>query len=406
MLSGRRLRYKPLALPPARPVLVRTPYHQPYVSMADTSSNAAKMPIALVYWGRLGAGAALMSQIAGAMQDDTRFELFLSPSLQSELPPNFSTDRLLPIGTFSEPTSLLARTLILPLTINRLVRELSARNVRAIVTIMPHVWGLALQRAARRAGIRTLLIVHDADPHPGELRPLFDWLMRREIRASDWVITFSNHVADRLAARGDVPESRIARLFHPIFRFGGRPTERSSTFRLLFFGRILPYKGVAMLLDAYARLRDVDISLSVVGRGEIDAPPELTAQPGLTIKSGWVAPDAIGDILAGADAVALPYIEASQSGVIAAAYGAGLPVIATPVGGLAEQVIDGATGVLASSTSAADFAKAIRRLIETPGLFESCRSGVIAYAESQSLEHFSAALGDTVLATVANPARG
>src|ERR1700722_5243076 len=137
MLSGRRLRYKPLALPPARPVLVRTPYHQPYVSMADTSSNAAKMPIALVYWGRLGAGAALMSQIAGAMQDDTRFELFLSPSLQSELPPKFSPDRLLPIGTFSGPTSLLARTLILPLTINRLVRELSARNVRAIVTIMP-----------------------------------------------------------------------------------------------------------------------------------------------------------------------------------------------------------------------------------------------------------------------------
>jgi glycosyltransferase involved in cell wall biosynthesis len=371
--------------------------------MADTPPNNSRLPIALVYWGRLGAGAALMSQIGEAMRHDERFELFLSPSLQSELPPQFPADRLLPVRTFSSPLSLLARSIVLPMVVNRLVHDLSARNVRAIVTIMPHVWGLALQRAAHCAGIRTLLIVHDADPHPGERRPLFDWLVRREIRAADRIVTFSGHVADRLIARGDAPESRIARLFHPIFRFGAKPTERTAPFRLLFFGRILPYKGVAMLLDAFARLRTAGaaVSLSVVGRGEIDAAPALTTQPGLTIRNGWVAPNAIGGILAGADAIALPYLEASQSGVVAAAYGAGLPVVATPVGGLAEQVVDGTTGVLARSTSAADFADAIRRLIETPGLYENCRSGVAAHAEKQSPERFAMALGDAVLATVA-----
>src|SRR5277367_5079033 len=122
--------------------------------MADTPPNNSRLPIALVYWGRLVAGAALMSQIGEAMRKDERFDLFLSPSLQSELPPQLPADRLLPIHTFAGPLSMLARTLVLPLTVNRLVRDLSARNVRAIVTIMPHVWGLALQRAARRAGIR------------------------------------------------------------------------------------------------------------------------------------------------------------------------------------------------------------------------------------------------------------
>jgi glycosyltransferase involved in cell wall biosynthesis len=376
--------------------------------MAETPPAPEKMPIALVYWGRLGAGAALMSQIAEAMRRDARFDLFLSPSLHSELPPQFPVDQLLPISTFSNPLSLLARTLALPLTVSRLVRDLKARNVRAIVTIMPHVWGLALQRAARRAGIRTLLIVHDAEPHPGERRPLFDWLVRREIRGSDRIVTFSGHVADQLVARGDVPESRIARLFHPIFRFGARPSaERASPFRLLFFGRILPYKGVAMLLDAFARLRadGFDIVLNVIGRGEIDAPAALTVQLGLTIRTGWVSPDAIGAILADTDAVALPYLEASQSGVIAAAYGAGLPVVATPVGGLAEQVVDGTTGVLARGTSPAEFADAVRRLIETPGLYETCRSGVAAHAETQSPERFATVLGDAVLMTAASPAR-
>jgi glycosyltransferase involved in cell wall biosynthesis len=297
---------------------------------------------------------------------------------------------------------------MLPLTVRRLVRDLEARRVRAIVTVMPHVWGLALRRAAARAGIRTLLIVHDADPHPGERRPLLDGLTRREIRGSDVIVTFSNHVADRLVARGDAPEARIARLYHPIFRFGATATsQRHAPFRLLFFGRILPYKGVGMLLQAFARLRAVgaDIALTVVGRGRIDAAAALLIQPGLTIRTGWVAPDAVGGILAEADAVALPYLEASQSGVAAAAYGAGLPVIATPAGGLAEQVEDGVTGVLARGITAQDFAEAVRRLIETPGLYETCRAGVGLQAQAQAPEHFAAALGDAVLKTLAMPPR-
>jgi glycosyltransferase involved in cell wall biosynthesis len=372
--------------------------------MADTLPAERKIPIALVYWGRLGAGAALMSQIAEAMRDDPRFDLYLSPSLNSELPPQFPAERMLPIRTFAGAVGLIVRTLFLPFSVRRLTGGLKARNVRAVVTVMPHVWGLALQRAARRAGIRTVLIVHDADPHPGERRPLLDWLVRREIRRSDRIVTFSNHVADRLAARKLAPEVRIARLFHPVFRFGAKPpVERRAPLRLLFFGRILPYKGVGMLLAAYARLQagGAAVTLTIVGRGEIDGAAGLDAQPGLTIRRGWVAPDAVGGILADADAVVLPYLEASQSGVIAAAYGAGLPVVATPVGGLVEQVADGETGVLAHGTSPSDFAAAIQRLIETPGLYETCRAGAAAQAQAQSPERFAAALGSVILETTA-----
>jgi glycosyltransferase involved in cell wall biosynthesis len=374
------------------------------------SHSERKTAIALVYWGRLGAGAALMSQIAEAMERDARFTLYLSPSLQSELPPAFPAARLLPVRTFTGPVSLLPRTLLLPLTARRLVRNLAAAKVEAIVTVMPHIWGLALQRAAARAGIRTFLVVHDADPHPGETRPLFDWLVRREIRGSDRIVTFSDHVANRLVALGLATESRLARLFHPVFRFAGAEAEAThpaKPFRLLFFGRILPYKGVAKLLEAYAKLRadGVDCTLRIVGRGQIGAPPALMEQPGLSIVTGWVAPDAIGGILADADAIALPYLEASQSGVIAAAYGVPLPVVATPVGGLAEQMIDGETGVLAGSVSAEDFAAAVRRLIATPGLYEHCRAGAARYAETHSLNCFARVLGDAVLAAVPDERR-
>lgn len=369
---------------------------------SHTEARPGKTSVALAYWGRLGAGAALMSQIAEAMEQDERFTLFVSPSLQSELPLQFPAARLLPVRTFRGPVSLLLRTILLPVIACRLVRRLSEAKVEAIVTVMPHIWGLALQRATRRAGIKTLLIVHDADPHPGERRPVFDWLVRREIRGSDRIVTFSDHVADRLIARGDVDESRLVRMFHPVFRFGeaeDRATHPAKPFRILFFGRILPYKGVPMLLEAFAKLRadSVDCTLRVVGRGQIDAPAHHIDQPGLSIATGWVAPDAIDGILRDADAIALPYLEASQSGVIAAAYGVPLPVIATPVGGLAEQIVEGETGVLAHSATAVDFAAAMRRMIETPGLYQTCRSGAAHYAETRSFAYFARALGDVLL---------
>jgi glycosyltransferase involved in cell wall biosynthesis len=360
-----------------------------------------KMPVALVYWGRLGAGAALMREMVEAFAKDERFELYASASLQSELPPRIAAERNLSIETFGGPVSLLLRTLLLPLTLRRLMARMKAANIRAIVTVMPHIWGLPLQYAARRAGIRTVLILHDAEPHPGERRPLFDWLVRREVRRADRVVTLSNFVADRSIALNDIREFRAIRLYHPIFAFaceGKGRTAPASPFRLLFFGRILPYKGVGILLEAFAILRatGVDCELRIVGRGEIDAPGEVMAQPGLTIERGWVDPAAIAAILSWADAMVLPYLEASQSGVIAAAYGAHLPVVATPVGGLTEQVADGRTGLLAKGATAKDIADAIRKLIETPGLYAACRNGVADYAATRMPGDFVRLLGDRI----------
>ena len=133
-------------------------------------------------------------------------------------------------------------------------------------------------------------MIHDAEPHPGERRRLLDLLVRSEARASDRVVTLSNHVADQLLARG-APPGKLIRLFHPVFRFGaGAPpaSRAAGPFRLLFFGRILPYKGVPMLLEAFASLRRAGAKcvLRVVGRGRDTAPAELEHQDGVDARRG------------------------------------------------------------------------------------------------------------------------
>jgi glycosyltransferase involved in cell wall biosynthesis len=66
----------------------------------------------------------------------------------------------------------------------------------------------------------------------------------------------------------------------------------------------------------------------------------------ITIREGFHDIDAVAAFFAAADLVALPYRQVSQSGVLQLAYGFSRPVVAYPVGGLTEAVIDGQTGWL------------------------------------------------------------
>ena len=79
----------------------------------------------------------------------------------------------------------------------------------------------------------------------------------------------------------------------------------------------------------------------------------------------WVAEAEIPPLLATAGALVLPYREASQSGVVSLAHAVGVPVVATPVGGLAEQVTDGVDGAVAAAAAApAALAEAMARLCD------------------------------------------
>lgn len=77
-----------------------------------------------------------------------------------------------------------------------------------------------------------------------------------------------------------------------------------------------------------------------------------------------------------------------QSGTAAAAFGSGLPVIAVPMGGLMEQVINSKTGVLASVTSAPALALAIRRLAADPKLHAAICANLVASEPERSTRRF------------------
>jgi glycosyltransferase involved in cell wall biosynthesis len=86
------------------------------------------------------------------------------------------------------------------------------------------------------------------------------------------------------------------------------------------------------------------------------------------VHNEFISEDRTAEYFRRACVVVLPYIEASQSGVIPLAYSAAKPVVATTVGGLPEMVEEGRTGYLVAPRDAADLAKALVRLLLDPTL--------------------------------------
>ncbi|WP_420245577.1 glycosyltransferase family 4 protein [Roseiterribacter gracilis] len=358
--------------------------------------------VLVAYWGRYGGGGKLTAQLVPALAADSRFAVSLSLSRQAE---HFAESQALqvplwPIDTFQTMAGLIGRTLLLPLTAWRFRAALRRNRIDAVVVVMPHVWDRVFQIVAQAAGVHWLVWAHDADQHPGERSRLLDWLQGREFVAADAVITASRFVAARLQARRKLAADRIVQLFLPVLTYPGavQKARPRKPFRFLFFGRLLPYKGVPLLLEAFAKLRahNIDATLTIAGDGAIDAPVASITQPGVTLQQGWIEPDQIGAVLAAADAMVVPYVEASQSGVIAAAYGAGLPVIATPVGGLAEQVVPEQTGLVTTAIDAASLADAMRRLVEDGALYARCAAGAAQQQDTNSWKHFASLLGDAI----------
>ena len=137
------------------------------------------------------------------------------------------------------------------------------------------------------------------------------------------------------------------------------------------------------MLEAYRLLRErgLAIELSIVGSGDLGPyRAALQGLEGVSVQNGWVDDTAIADALVEADAVVLPYVEASQSGVAAAAFSAALPVIATPVGGLVEQVDDGKTGLIAKAVSAEALAETIAHLATSSQTYTKCSDGALRHA--------------------------
>jgi glycosyltransferase involved in cell wall biosynthesis len=327
--------------------------------------------ILLWYWGRRGGGAQFALCLARGLMARPEVSLALSISREGDLVEEFES---LGVPCDSVATYRNALGFVLGFArVNSLARRLRRQaqlfGADAVVSAMPHLWTPLVAPALKRAGVAYVPILHDALPHPGDPSAAWHWRLRKELAAARGAVVLSSAVEEVI--RAQAPALPLFRLPLGAHLPGEAPADAQPTHDFLFFGRIRAYKGLDLLRDGFARLRAAhpNATLRVVGEGDIEAAaPGLSALPGVTVEPRWVADDAIPALVASARAVVLPYREASQSGVLPIALACGVPVVATPVGGLAEQVRDGETGLLAAAATGEALADAMARLLAEPAL--------------------------------------
>jgi starch synthase len=322
--------------------------------------------IALVSLARRGGMVHFQAELANAL-------VVITPTVvvSAAAAPASLISRAVPriaLATGANAWSSLARAAN-PLTWFRLASALRASKVDLIHIAGAHEWNPIVAVLSQVLGIPLVYTMHDHMAHVGTpmTMRLSNWITPR---LADAIVVLTRRGRDMLVSMG-FPAQKIYHIPHGVYSIftRWRRTNVKAENVLLYFGRLEPYKGLDVLLAAFARVRKALPGWKLVIAGSGDLPAALTDLDlrGIEILNRYVADEEVAGLMQRARVVVVPYTEATQSGVIATAYAFGRPVIASAVGGLDEMVVPGKTGVLIPANDARALAHAIKSLASDPG---------------------------------------
>ncbi|MBV9654970.1 MAG: glycosyltransferase family 4 protein [Acetobacteraceae bacterium] len=270
------------------------------------------------------------------------------------------------------------------------------RAVRAWRPDVLHFQWLPLPVIDRRflPGLRRLaplvLTVHDTDPFNGDPSAALQGIgATGAFGAFDRLIVHTASGRERLIAGGADP-ARVTVMPHgplgtPVPAPAPDAMDGDVTF--LLFGKIKPYKGADLLIEAFARVAEPlrrRARLRIVGKPYMDIQPLRTlaaahgVDPGLEPR--FVADPEIPALFGPGTVAVFPYREIEASGVLTLALSHGRPVIASRIGGFAETLTDGVHGALIATGDAPALAAAMTRLLTDRAWTAACARNAAALA--------------------------
>lgn len=248
-----------------------------------------------------------------------------------------------------------------------------------------HLWFNLTLPLLRRPAL--VLTAHDPRHHLGdhESRRTPQWLLDAGFRRADQLIAHGRHSRRLLIERCRVGSDRVQIIPHVTIGLEGARPEASDDGRtVLFFGRIWAYKGLEYLIRAEPLVTAArpDVRFVIAGQGESFARYRaLMVHPDrFVVRNAFIPPAEVPALFAQASLVVLPYVDATQSGVVLQAYAHGKPVVATEVGDLPDIVDDEQTGLLIPPRDERALAQAILRLLADPALRRRLGAGARAKA--------------------------
>jgi glycosyltransferase involved in cell wall biosynthesis len=253
-------------------------------------------------------------------------------------------------------------------TIRDLFQEIAYFRPDVLHLQQGHFWfNLALPLLKRYP---LVLTIHDPRHHLGDRgaantpQPIFDFGFRQAAQ----IIVHTRQMADLVSNELNISPEIIHVIPH--IRLGDETRQIDCTEDeqlILFFGRIWEYKGLEYLIRAEplitAQLPEAKILIAGTGE-DFERYRRMMVNPErFIVHNSYISPDEASALFRRASVVVLPYVEATQSGVVPQAFTFAKPVVATAVGGLPDQVDHGHTGLIVPPRNEHALAEQIIRLL-------------------------------------------
>ncbi|MDB6118658.1 MAG: glycosyltransferase [Verrucomicrobiaceae bacterium] len=213
----------------------------------------------------------------------------------------------------------------------------------------------------------------------GRMRATHEWWsgMKKVIALCRWT--------ESLLLLNKVPAERIRLVRHglPTPAKGVTKAISPSPLRLVFLGRLDPDKGIDLIINAMRLAPDLSVTLDlfiISPLGENSTALSLRLQtegdPRITLRAPVPSTEVV-DTLKDYHALLVPsrWLETGPL-VVLEAFAAGIPVIGSDLGGIAEWVEDGRNGLLVKDLSVQAWGEALRRIAQEPDLLPQLRAGV------------------------------
>lgn len=223
--------------------------------------------------------------------------------------------------------------------------------------------------------IAKIVTIHDPEPHLGESGKRAAFIRAQAIRVVNSLLFHCEYSRKMFFSKyGAKWKSFVVPLgINHLSKAWENPkdsVEIINDHSVLFFGRISPYKGLDVLYEAAPMVAEhiPNVLFTIAGRPipgyEVPHTPTLPNGGRIETVFEFIAHTELCRLFRRSAVVAIPYVEASQSGIIATAYAFRRPVVVSNAGGLPEAVDDGETGLIVPARNPKALAESLIRLLK------------------------------------------
>jgi glycosyltransferase involved in cell wall biosynthesis len=364
-----------------------------------TNNYKKKTKILIWYWGRLGGGQTysyhIIKYLKKLSNKNKNLEIYLSVSKNSELYGDFNKFNLksFNIKTYNNWFQLFISLFYIFKIKNNFLKFIKTNQIDVVYSPMYHIWNFLISKDFSQNNVKYLFTIHDAKLHPGENSLVSRLIYNFSIKTANAYLTLTKTVKSELLKKKFFANKKIF-----ITRFGNienikninniqKPLERNKT-KFLFFGRILEYKGINNLLIAFSKFNKdcPNSTLHIVGRGDVSKYSKLILEnKNIYLVNNWISEKSFSNFFKTFNVCVLPYIEASQSGVIPLMFALRIPVIITPVGGLIEQVKNNYNGIICKDFSCNSLQNEMKRISMDNKLYNKLVRGAMFSSKDKTI---------------------